>query len=55
MTKITREEIIEYPEQKKVSNDYMYNTSTRSVLHVIRSESTQDGEGVRLNRSFPNN
>lgn len=45
MTNITREEIIEYPE---------HNTSTRSVLHVIRSESTQDGEGVRLNRSFPN-
>ncbi|MGE0242627.1 MAG: pirin family protein [Nitrososphaeraceae archaeon] len=32
----------------------MNNKSTRSVLQVIKSETTQDGEGVTLNRSFPN-
>ncbi len=31
------------------------NKSIRSVLRIIKSETTQDGEGVTLNRSFPNN
>ena len=31
------------------------NKSIRSVLQIIKSETTQDGEGVTLNRSFPNN
>ena len=31
------------------------NSSSRSVSQVIKSETTQDGEGVTLNRSFPNN
>ncbi|MCJ7636780.1 MAG: pirin family protein [Nitrososphaeraceae archaeon] len=30
------------------------NKSIRSVLRIIKSETTQDGEGVTLNRSFPN-
>ncbi|MGZ5500980.1 MAG: pirin family protein, partial [Nitrososphaeraceae archaeon] len=30
------------------------NKSIRSVLRTIKSETTQDGEGVTLNRSFPN-
>ena len=29
--------------------------SIRSVSQIIKSETTQDGEGVTLNRSFPNN
>ena len=29
--------------------------SLRSVYKIIKSEMTQDGEGVTLNRSFPNN
>jgi len=31
------------------------NSSSRSVSQIIKSEITQDGEGVTLNRSFPNN
>src|SRR5680860_1646706 len=31
------------------------NKFIRSVLRIIKSETTQDGEGVILNRSFPNN
>jgi quercetin 2,3-dioxygenase len=31
------------------------NSSSRSVSQIIKSETTQDGEGVTLNRSFPNN
>lgn len=31
------------------------NSSSRSVSQVIKSKTTQDGEGVTLNRSFPNN
>ena len=32
----------------------MNNKSIRSVVQIIKSETTQDGEGVTLNRSFPN-
>jgi redox-sensitive bicupin YhaK (pirin superfamily) len=32
-----------------------YNSPNRSVLRIIKSKATQDGEGVALNRSFPNN
>ena len=31
------------------------NSTTRSISKIIKSETTQDGEGVALNRSFPNN
>jgi redox-sensitive bicupin YhaK (pirin superfamily) len=30
-------------------------SSSRSISQIIKSETTQDGEGVTLNRSFPNN
>jgi quercetin 2,3-dioxygenase len=31
------------------------SSSSRSIFQIIKSETTQDGEGVTLNRSFPNN
>jgi redox-sensitive bicupin YhaK (pirin superfamily) len=31
------------------------SSSSRSISQIIKSETTQDGEGVTLNRSFPNN
>jgi hypothetical protein len=31
------------------------SSSSRSISQIIKSETTQDGEGVPLNRSFPNN
>ena len=36
------------------SDNSVNNKSIRSVLRIIKSETTQDGEGVILNRSFPN-
>jgi hypothetical protein len=30
------------------------SSSSRSISQIIKSETTQDGEGVTLNRSFPN-
>ena len=36
---------------KKIIN----SSSSRSISQIIKSETTQDGEGVTLNRSFPNN
>ena len=36
------------------SDNPVNNKSIRSVLRIIKSETTQDGEGVILNRSFPN-
>ena len=35
-------------------NTSINNKAIRSVLKIIKSETTQDGEGVTLNRSFPN-
>jgi quercetin 2,3-dioxygenase len=42
-------------ELQKEDNNFINNKSTRSVLRIVKSETTQDGEGVTLNRSFPNN
>ena len=36
---------------KKIIN----SSRSRSISQIIKSETTQDGEGVTLNRSFPNN
>ena len=36
---------------KKIIN----SSSSHSISQIIKSETTQDGEGVTLNRSFPNN
>jgi quercetin 2,3-dioxygenase len=59
MSKINNQKIIKDREQQKVYTSNSYNTFInnkviRSVLQVIKSETTQDGEGVTLNRSFPN-
>lgn len=60
MSKINTQKIIKDVEQQKEhtsnsdNNKFINNKSTRSVLQVIKSETTQDGEGVTLNRSFPN-
>ena len=37
-----------------LESDNSYNNFIRSVSKIIKSEATQDGEGVTLNRSFPN-
>ena len=37
-----------------LESDNLYNNFIRSVSKIIKSEVTQDGEGVTLNRSFPN-
>ena len=37
-----------------LDNTSINNKAIRSVLKIIKSETTQDGEGVTLNRSFPN-
>jgi len=45
-------------EQTRSSNSDNLNThhsSIRSVSRIIKSETTNDGEDVKLNRSFPNN
>jgi quercetin 2,3-dioxygenase len=54
MSKINNQKIIKDVEQQKENNNVIDNTSTRSVLRIVKSETTQDGEGVTLNRSFPN-
>jgi quercetin 2,3-dioxygenase len=54
MSKINNQKIIKNMEQQKEDNNFMNNKSIRSVLQIIKSETTQDGEGVTLNRSFPN-
>ena len=46
-------------QQRAISLDtdkitYDNNTTIRSVSKIIKSQTTQDGEGVTLNRSFPN-
>ena len=54
MSKINNQKIIKDMEQQKEDNNFMNNKSIRSVVQIIKSETTQDGEGVTLNRSFPN-
>ena len=57
MSKINNQKIIKDMEQQAVTLDAdnsVNNKSIRSVLRIIKSETTQDGEGVTLNRSFPN-
>ena len=58
MSKINNKKIIKETEQEAVTldkNSPVNNKSIRSVLRIVNSETTQDGEGVTLNRSFPNN
>jgi hypothetical protein len=57
MSKVNNQKIIKEMEQQAVtldSENSVNNKSIRSVLQIIKSETTQDGEGVTLNRSFPN-
>ena len=57
MSKVNSQNIIKDMEQQAVtldSDNSVNNKSIRSVLRIIKSETTQDGEGVILNRSFPN-
>lgn len=58
MSKFNNKKIIKEMELEEVTLDkdsHVNNRSIRSVLRIIKSETTQDGEGVTLNRSFPNN
>ena len=59
MSKTNNQKIIKDMERQKEytsnsDNTYNNNKVIRSVLQIIKSETTQDGEGVKLNRSFPN-
>ena len=57
MLKINNQNIIKDMKHQAVTLDSDYsvnNKSIRSVLQIIKSETTQDGEGVTLKRSFPN-
>ncbi|HLN35431.1 MAG TPA: pirin family protein [Nitrososphaeraceae archaeon] len=57
MSKINNQNIIKDMKHQAVTLDSDYsvnNKSIRSVLQIIKSETTQDGEGVTLKRSFPN-
>ncbi len=57
MSKINNQNIIKDMKHRAVTSypDYSVNNkSIRSVLRIIKSETTQDGEGVILKRSFPN-
>jgi quercetin 2,3-dioxygenase len=59
MSKTNNQKIIKDMEQQKeyttnLDNTSINNKAIRSVLKIIKSETTQDGEGVTLNRSFPN-
>ena len=59
MSKTNNKKIIKNMEQQKAvsldSVNFNNNSTIRSVSKIIKSETTQDGEGVTLNRSFPNN
>ena len=63
MSKINNTKLIDGIEkqQKTMSLDSdnskktINSSSSRSIFQIIKSETTQDGEGVTLNRSFPNN
>ena len=57
MSKVNNQNIIKDMKQQAVtldSDNSVNNKSIRSVLRIIKSETTQDGEGVILNRCFPN-
>ena len=57
MSKVNNQKIIKEVKQQGGTLDAdnsVNNKSIRSVLRIIKSETTQDGEGVTLNRSFPN-
>ena len=57
MSKINNQNIIKDMKHQAVTLDSDYsvnNKSIRSVLQIIKSETTQDGEGVKLKRSFSN-
>jgi len=59
MSKTNNQKIIKDMEPQKEyttnsDNSSINNKAIRSVLKIIKSETTQDGEGVTLNRSFPN-
>ena len=57
MSKINNTKIIKDMKRQKaipLESDNSYNNFIRSVSKIIKSEVTQDGEGVTLNRSFPN-
>ena len=60
MSKINNQKIIKDIEQQQKkytlnSDNISMNNKIRSILKVIKSKTAQDGEGVTLNRSFPNN
>ena len=60
MSKTNNQKIIKnIPQQQKEytlnSDNVSMNNKIRSILKVIKSKTAQDGEGVTLNRSFPNN
>src|SRR5918995_1330305 len=58
MSKTNNQKIKDMEQQKEyttnLDNTSINNKAIRSVLKIIKSETTQDGEGVTLNRSFPN-
>lgn len=57
MSKLNNTKIIKDMKRQKaipLESDNSYNNFIRSVSKIIKSEATQDGEGVTLNRSFPN-
>ena len=57
MSKINNTKTIKDMKRQKaipLESDNSYNNFIRSVSKIIKSEATQDGEGVTLNRSFPN-
>jgi hypothetical protein len=60
MSKINNNKKEKKEQQRAISLDidkitYDNDTTIRSVSKIIKSQTTQDGEGVTLNRSFPNN
>ena len=57
MSKINNTKTIKDMKRQKaipLDSDNSYNNFIRSVSKIIKSEATQDGEDVTLNRSFPN-
>jgi quercetin 2,3-dioxygenase len=57
MSKINNTKTIKDMKRQKaipLDSDNSYNNFIRSVSKILKSEATQDGEGVTLNRSFPN-
>jgi len=57
MSKINNTKTIKDMKRQKaipLDSDNSYNNFIRSVSKIIKSEATQDGEDITLNRSFPN-